>query len=170
MTAAIVLGSLGLVLFVIGLVLLIPYLTQADIDNFNPIQKNLDTFYYEFEKALNNNGWDQAQASAFIGQIKPYIRHFFDFLIAQTAFFGVASLLLIIGAKVENQWLILPYLILQMLFIIELILAGVGVPIALYYFKVITGAKLAVVNICVLISVALSLYLWILVQKAYQTV
>lgn len=164
-TGSIILGSLGVIICALELVVLVPYLMRADIDNFNPIQKNLDTVEYTLEKTLNEQGYDQAQAASLIGEIKSYVRPTFLAATIEAGLYGLASLLLIIGAKIQVRWLMLPYLIIQMLAIIVFILAGVGSTVGLFFMNVI-GAVVA--GVVVLIIAIILIYFWAAVQRAYS--
>ena len=76
----------------------------------------------------------------------------------ETGVYALSCILLIMGALCQVRGLMIPYLILQMLVMIVVILVGIALSVFLFFFHVITGAVAAGV---VLIISFLLIYFWI---------
>lgn len=159
-----ILGFLGLALCLLELVVLIPYMIDVDVEIFNPIKKNLDEFFYILEQMLEHHKFERSQIDQILSDIRQYLWPTFLTATVEAGIYGLACLLMIIGASCKVRGLMLPYLILQMVAILILILLGVAVTIGLFLFNVIPGV---VAGVVVLIVAILLIYFWMAVQRAY---
>jgi hypothetical protein len=168
---AAILGSIGLIICALELVFSIPFIFDFDIDVFNPIKANQDIFFQtienEFEELKKqdvNKTVDWSIVDAAIEHTKTYLWSTFIGATVETGVYALSCILLIMGALCQVRGLMIPYLILQMLVMIVVILVGIALSVFLFFFHVITGAVAAGV---VLIISFLLIYFWIAVQRAY---
>lgn len=159
-----ILGFLGLLVCALELVLLIPYLLEIDIEVFNPIQKNIDQIFYILETMLQEHEFEADQITEIIDNIKQYLWPVFVGSTVEAGVYGLCCLMMMIGASCKVRSLMLPYLILQLLAVIILIIVGVAVTVGLFFLNVIMGVVAG--GVVLTISILL-VYFWTAVQRAY---
>ena len=82
--------------------------------------------------------------------------------------FGGTCILLMIGAQVQKQSLMIPYLIVQMLMIVMTAIAGIPIAVGLFYLKhPLYGLS---VTIAVFFTAILPIYFWFTVKRAYTEI
>ena len=79
-----------------------------------------------------------------------------------TGVYLIISLMMICGIQCDMRGLMLPYMIVQMLYIIFGIISGIGITVLFFYFNIIMGIVAAAV---ILILAFLMIYFWAAVQK-----
>lgn len=159
---AAILGAIGFLLAAAELVVLIPYL--MDVDTFNPIKHHVEEGFFVFEKVLAQHHFNEDEINQIAENIRQYL---WPVLVGETCGAGVYALfciLLMVGSMCQVRGLMLPYLIMQMLCIIVLLLVGVGATVALFFFNVITGIVSGVV---VIVLAFIFVYFWMAVQRAF---
>lgn len=161
---ATILGVLALIVCSLELVALIPYLMQIDVEVFNPIQKNVDDVVYVLEKMLEEHEFTQEQIQEIVENIRGYMSPVFLGATVEAGVYGICSLMMIVGVQCRVRALMIPYLVLQMLCVIILMIVAIGVTIGLFFLNVIMGVVAAVV---VLIISFLLIYFWSAIQRAY---
>merc|ERR1711997_1427793 len=72
--------------------------------------------------------------------------------------------MMVCGIQCDMRGLMLPYMIVQMLYIILGITIGIGITVLFFFFNIIMGIVSAAV---ILILAFLMIYFWVAVQKAY---
>ena len=70
---ATILGLIGFMICALELVVLVPYLVEIDTDVFNPVQKNLEDFYFVLEKTLKENQIDKETIDEVLKNLKEYL-------------------------------------------------------------------------------------------------
>jgi len=162
---AAILGFIGLMICLLELVFLIPYIFDIDMKVFNPIKENQETILFQFETEMEKNtNYSKVEIEDYKKQIIYYMKPVFLGATVETGVYALSCILLIMGALCQVRGLMIPYLILQMLVMIVVILVGIALSVFLFFFHVITGAVAAGV---VLIISFLLIYFWIAVQRAY---
>ncbi len=162
---AAILGTLGLIISLLELVVLIPYLLELDVETFNPIQKNLDSTSFILSEMLKEQKFDDAQIQEIIGRIEAYSWPVFLGTTVEAGVYALTCLLMIIGSQCRVRGLMLPYLILQMLALIIIISLGVMATVGLFFMNLIMGV---VAGAVVLVIAAHLIYFWVAVKKAYS--
>jgi ABC-type transport system involved in Fe-S cluster assembly fused permease/ATPase subunit len=82
--------------------------------------------------------------------------------------FGGTCILLMIGAQVQKQSLMIPYLIVQMLMIVMTAIVGIPIAVGLFYLKhPLYGLS---VTIVVFFTSILPIYFWFTVKRAYTEI
>lgn len=161
-TGALILGSLAVLLSLLELVVLIPYFLQ--IEEFNPIEGNLNHFYYVFQKFLLEHNVTSERAADIVDNVKEWT---WVALLSEALFAGIyilISLSMIIGVQCRMRGLMLPYLIVQMIIVIVFVVFTVGVSVLVFFVNVIMASVLLVVS---LVTSFLFIYFWAAVQKSY---
>jgi hypothetical protein len=161
---AAILGFIGLTICLLELVVIIPYLLQVDKDVFNPIEHNLNDIFFIFEETLESNNFEKERVDEIVTDVQNYLWPTFLGAGVEAGVYGLCCLLLMIGASCQVRGLMVPYLILQMLAVIILILVGVAVTVGLFMLNVIMGV---VAGTVVLVISVLLIYFWAAVQRAY---
>lgn len=159
-----ILGFLGLLICALELAVLIPYMLEVDPDTFNPIQDNLDDFKYILEKTMKEHQIDQEVIDMIKTNIETYTWPSFLGATVESAVYGLCCLLMMIGVSCQVRGLMVPYLILQMLAIIIMVLSGIAVTVALCFYNAIVAV---IAGVVVFIASILLIYFWIAVQRAY---
>lgn len=108
---ALVLGLLGFLFAVVELVPLVPYL--ADWNGFNPINKNLETFFYILEQVLEDQKFEKDRIKSIIADIKLYLWPTFLGEAIAAGVYSFLALLLVFGIRCQKRGLMLPYLFVQ---------------------------------------------------------
>ena len=159
---AAILGFIGTVICALELVVLIPYL--LNIDEFNPIQENLDQIFYILEQMLEENGFQEAEIKQYVANINEYLYPSLLGSAVESGVYLLCCIMMIFGALCQVRGLMIPYLILQMIVIIVILLVGVAVTVALFFLNVIMGAVSVGV---VIVMTCFLFYFWVAVQRAY---
>ena len=82
--------------------------------------------------------------------------------------FGGTCILLMIGAQVQKQSLMIPYLIVQMLMIVMTAIVGIPIAVGLFYLKhPLYGLS---VTIVVFFTSILPIYFWFTVKRAFTEI
>lgn len=159
---AITLGIIGLLLALLELVPIIPFL--LDLEGFNPIKDNLKTVEYSVEKTLAQQNWTKEEIEEMMGVGKEYLWLCLLIEACIAGLYILISLLLVVGVGCKKRGLMLPYMIIQMIFIILFGVTGIGATIGLFFIQITMGLVcLAVVAVVFFLIV----YFWVAVQKAY---
>ena len=74
---ATILGLIGFLICLLELAVLVPYLLEIDKETFNPIQENLESFYFTLEKTLKENLVDQDDIDMVLANARQYSWHAF---------------------------------------------------------------------------------------------
>ena len=82
----------------------------------------------------------------------------------ESGVYALCCLLMMIGASCQVRGLMIPYLILQMIAIILMVLIGAGVTVALCFINAIVAV---IAGVVVFIASILLIYFWVAVQRAY---
>jgi len=163
---AVILGTIGLAICLLELVVLIPYL--LNIQEFNPIGDNANEIFFQFEKMMKAKqqemGWDDEVIKNTVAEVKDKLWPTLLGATAEAGVYGLSCLLLILGAACQVRALMLPYMILQMIVLIVFMLIGIGCTVVAFFFNVIAGA---VAGGVVFILSILLIYFWIAIQRAY---
>lgn len=155
------LGLVALALCALECVVTIPFL--FDIETFNPLKENIDYFYIQVEYVLQNFT-SPVQKEEIMKEIRDYTWSTVVGEAISTGIYFLLSLLMIIGIHCDMRGLMIPYMVIQMLYIILGITIGVGITVMFFFYKIIMGIVCAAV---VLIMAFFFIYYWIAVQKAY---
>jgi len=161
---ATILGLIGFLICLLELAVLVPYLLEIDKETFNPIQENLESFYFTLEKTLKENLVDQNDIDMVLANAREYSWHAFLGAAVESGVYALVCLLMMIGASCQVRGLMVPYLILQMVCIISMVCLGTGVTIGLCFINLIVGV---IAGVVVLVVAILLIYFWVAVQKAY---
>ncbi len=161
---AAILGFIGALICALELVVLLPYLLEVDEDVFNPIKENLDQVFYILEKMLEENQFPEQDIDDITDNIKQYLWPTLLGSAIESAIYGLCCVFMIIGSQCKVRGLMIPYLVLQMLAIIILLLVGVAITVGLFFLNVIMGV---IAGVVVLVLGFLLIYFWVAVQRAY---
>ena len=159
------LGFLAIILCALEFVVTIPYLLKIDIDVFNPLQSNLEYLYDQLEYGLKSffNDTDDAELrEQIMAEVRAYTWTAVISEACCTGVYLIISLMMICGIQCDMRGLMLPYMIVQMLYIIFGIISGIGITVLFFYFNIIMGIVAAAV---ILILAFLMIYFWAAVQK-----
>jgi len=162
---ATVIGVVALVLCALEFVVTIPYLANIDPETFNPIEKNIKYMFDQIEytvKQMTDN--DTKLTNGIMEEVREYTWTTIMSEAVSTGIYFIISLMMICGIQCDMRGLMIPYLIIQMLYIILAIIIGVAVTVLFFYYYLIMGIVAAAV---VLILSFLFIYFWVQVQKAY---
>merc|ERR1712029_1003744 len=97
------------------LAVLVPYLFEIDPEVFNPVQQNLEDFYFVLEKTLKENQIDKDTIDEVLKNLKEYLWPTFLGSAVESGVYALCCLLMMIGASCQVRGLMVPYLILQMI-------------------------------------------------------
>jgi len=158
------LGLIALLLCALEFVVTIPYLAKIDIETFNPLQENLKYFYHHIEQVAKPFYNDTATIDSIMDEVKNYTWTAILSEAISTGLYFILAFMMILGIHCDMRGLMIPYLVVQMLYIILAIVIGVGATIVFFYYKIIMGIVCTAV---VLILSFFFIYFWIAVQKAY---
>lgn len=162
------LGFIAIILCALEFVVTIPYLLKIDIDVFNPLQSNLEYLYDQLEYGFQNVVNEETNGPHLTEEIMAEIRAYtWTTIISEACCTGVyliISLMMVCGIQCDMRGLMLPYMIVQMLYITLGIVGGIGITVLFFYFNIIMGIVSAAV---ILILAFLMVYFWVAVQKAY---
>lgn len=162
---AALLGTIGFIICAAEIVVLIPYLLNVTDLQWNPIQKNLDQIFFILDSMLKEQGdISKEEIQQIIDTIKIYLWPTALGAAVEAGVYGLCCILMISGSQCKVRGLMVPYMVLQMLCIVIMMLIGVGVTIGLFFLNVIMGVVSGVV---VLILALLMIYFWVAVQRAY---
>ena len=70
---ATILGLIGFLICALELAVLVPYLFEIDPEVFNPVQQNLEQFYFVLEKTLTENQIDKDTIDEVLKNLKEYL-------------------------------------------------------------------------------------------------
>ena len=70
---ATILGLIGFLICALELAVLVPYLFEIDPEVFNPVQQNLEDFYFVLEKTLKENQIDKDTIDEVLKNLKEYL-------------------------------------------------------------------------------------------------
>ena len=154
------LGLIALALCALEFVVTIPFL--FDIETFNPLKENINYFYIQVDYVLQNFTSSPEQKEDIMKEIHGYTWSTVLGEAISTGVYFLLSLLMIIGIHCDMRGLMIPYMVIQMLYIILGITIGVGVTVLFFFYKIIMGIVCAAV---VLIMAFFFIYYWIAVQK-----
>lgn len=161
---ATLIGFIALVLCALEFVVTIPYLAGIDVDTFNPIQNNLKYMYDQIEYTAKQVTNDTEQTKGIMTEVQEYTWKTIMSEAVSTGIYFIISLMMICGIQCDMRGLMIPYMVIQMLYIILAIIIGVAVTVLFFYYNLIMGIVSAAV---VLILSFLFIYFWVAVQKAY---
>lgn len=162
---ATVLGLIALVLCALEFVVTIPYLADIDEDIFNPLKGNIEYLNHQIEGVFKNVFQnDTEKIEGIMVEVKDYYRTSILSEAISTGVYFILSFMMICGIHCDIRGLMIPYLVVQMLYIILAIIIGIGATVVLCYTNTIMGIVCAAV---VLILAFLFIYFWVAVQKAY---
>ena len=83
-----------------------------------------------------------------------------------TGIYFIISLMMICGIQCDMRGLMIPYMVIQMLYIILAIVTAVAVTVLLFYYNLIMGIVAAA---SVLIPSYLIIYFWCVVKDTYNS-
>ena len=159
---ATVIGFIALVLCALEFVVTIPYLAGIDVATFNPIQDNLQYMYDQIEYTAKQVTNDTELTKAIMTEVQEYTWKTIMSEAISTGIYFIISLMMICGIQCDMRGLMIPYMVIQMLYIILAIVMGVAVTVLFFYYNTIMGIVSAAV---VLILSFLFIYFWAAVQK-----
>jgi len=166
---AAILGVIGLLLCALELTVLIPYLLDIDVQTFNPVKENLDRIYLTFEKTLedhkDNFGMDEGTINEIMTNVKSYVPQVMIGATVESGIYGLICLLMVIGAASKVRLLMLPYLIINLIGLIVMILGCVGGCVAMFFYEYVVMGVIA--SVITLILTILLIYFWSVVQRAF---
>jgi len=157
-------GLVALILCALEFVITIPYLADIDVETFNPLKGNIQYLYEQIEYIAKHMTNDTKMTNSIMAEVKDYTWETIMSEAVSTGVYFVISLMMICGIQCDMRGLMIPYLVIQMLYIILAIIIGVAVTVCFFYFNLIMGIVAAAV---VLILSFLFIYFWVAVQKAY---
>jgi len=160
--ASVVLAISGLLLSLLELAVLLPYIFQ--VEEFNPIQEHLNDFYYILESMAEENEFTTDYKSQITEFLKEWNYTIFITEIGLTSFYALCTFLLILGVSCKKRWLMIPYLIYQMLIIIVFMAICVVVTVFLFFINLIIGFVCTAVA---LVASVFFVYFWIVVKNTY---
>jgi len=168
---AAILGVIGLLFCALELTALVPYLLDIDIETFNPIKENLNKIYLTFEETLQQNKeefkLDDETINDVMTNVKAYVPQVMIGATIESGVYGLICLLMVIGAASKVRLLMLPYLIINLIGLIVMILGCVGGCVALFLYSpehVVMGVIASVITVILTI---LLIYFWSVVQRAF---
>lgn len=157
-------GLIALLLCALEFVVTIPYLAEIDVKAFNPLQYNLKTLENHIEAAVEQFTNDTSLIEGTMEEVRRYTWTSILSEAISTGVYFILSLMMILGIQCDIRGLMIPYLVVQMLYIILAIILGIGATVVFFYYNTIMGIVCAAV---VLILAFLFVYFWVAVQKAY---
>jgi len=161
---AAILGFIGLTICALEFCVLIPYLFQ--VKEFNPIEDNMNNITFIFSRLAKEQGFKDNEIKEAQDLVKPFIWPTLVGATVEAGIYGLCCLLMMIGAACHNRCLMLPYLILQMLMIIIMILTGVGFTILFFMLQKTVIYGIVAGGVTLVIAILL-IYFWAAVQRAY---
>jgi len=168
---AAILGVIGLLFCALELTVLIPYLLDVDVQTFNPIKENLNKIYLTFEETLEQHKNDFQMDDKTINEImtnaKAYVPQVMIGATVESGIYGLICLLMVIGAASKVRLLMLPYLIINLVGLIIMILGCVGGCVALFFYSPEYVVMGVIASVITLILAILLIYFWSVVQRAF---
>lgn len=168
---AAILGVIGLLFCALELTVLIPYLLDVDVQTFNPIKENLNKIYLTFEETLEQHKDDFQMDDETINEImtntKTYVPQVMIGATVESGIYGLICLLMVIGAASKVRLLMLPYLIINLVGLIVMILGCVGGCVALFFYSPEYVVMGVIASVITLILAILLIYFWSVVQRAF---
>jgi len=168
---AAILGVIGLLFCALELTVLIPYLLDVDVQTFNPIKENLNKIYLTFEETLEQHKDDFQMDDETINEImtnaKAYVPQVMIGATVESGIYGLICLLMVIGAASKVRLLMLPYLIINLVGLIVMILGCVGGCVALFFYSPEYVVMGVIASVITLILAILLIYFWSVVQRAF---
>jgi len=161
------LGFVALILCSLEFVVTIPYLADISINTFNPLKANIHYLYEQIEFALEQVIQQNDTEHSVEGIMKEVRDYTWTTILSEaisTGVYFIISLMMICGIQCDMRGLMIPYLVIQMLYIILAIVIGIAATVLIFYFNLIMGIVAAAV---LLILAFLFIYFWAAVQKAY---
>ena len=159
------LGFVALILCALEFTVTIPYLANIPIDTFNPLKANIEYLYEQIEFALEQviqNNDTTISIDGIMKEVRDYTWTTIMSEAISTGVYFIISLMMICGVQCDMRGLMIPYLVIQMLYIILAIVIGIAATILIFFFNLIMGIVAAAV---VLILAFLFIYFWAAVQK-----
>jgi len=168
---AAILGVIGLLFCALELTALVPYLLDIDIETFNPIKENLNKIYLTFEETLQQNKEefkiDDETINDVMTNVKAYVPQVMIGATIESGVYGLICLLMVIGAASKVRLLMLPYLIINLIGLIVMILGCVGGCVALFFYSPEHVVMGVIASVITLIPAILLIYFWSVVQRAF---
>jgi len=168
---AAILGVIGLLFCALELTALVPYLLDIDIETFNPIKENLNKIYLTFEETLQQNKEefkiDDETINDVMTNVKAYVPQVMIGATIESGVYGLICLLMVIGAASKVRLLMLPYLIINLIGLIVMILGCVGGCVALFFYSPEHVVMGVIASVITLILAILLIYFWSVVQRAF---
>ena len=162
LAGATILGLIALVFCALEYVVTIPYLADLDESTFNPLKANIEYLKHHIEGAVKQFTNDTEVIQGIMIDVEKYTWTSILSEAISTGIYFIVSLLMICGIHCDIRGLMIPYLVLQMLYIILATIMGAGATVVFFYYNTIMGIVSAAV---VLILVFLFIYFWVAVQK-----
>jgi len=171
---AAILGVIGLLFCALELTALIPYLLDIDIKTFNPIKENLETIFktaeetlQQFKEESKDENMKEVNVEQIMNELRLYAPQVLIGATIESGVYGLICLLMVIGAAAKVRLLMLPYLIINLLGLIVMILGCVGGCVVLFYIGpnwVVQGVIASVITLILTITL---IYFWTVVQRAF---
>jgi len=168
---ATLIGLIGTLLSLAYMAPLVAYKAKIDPAVFNPIEANikhlewgLETGFKDINKKLGLNLTEEDIVSFKDEIVEEYLPTALLADLVATGVYVVICALMVIGVLCDMRGMMIPYLMVQMLFIIVAIIVLLGLTVALFFIKVMMGIVMAAV---LLIFSFLLVYYWVSVQQAY---
>ena len=158
------LGLVALVLCALEFVVTIPFLADISINTFNPLKGNIEYLYEQIDFALEQviNHTDTQLRETIMKEIRDYTWTAVLCEAISTGVYFSIALMMICGIQCDMRGLMIPYLVIQMIYIILAIVIGVAATVLIFYFNLIMGI---VASAVLLILAFLFIYFWAAVQK-----
>ena len=99
---ATILGLIGFLICALELAVLVPYLFEIDPEVFNPVQQNLEDFYFVLEKTLKENQIDKDTIDEVLKNLKEYLWP--AFLGMFSNFLQIKKKICFVRSFIENRW------------------------------------------------------------------
>jgi len=167
---ATIIGVLAILLSLAYMAPLVAYQADIEVEKFNPIKGNTQHFKWAIEKGCQslNRSLGLELTDEDIEKFKDIAMDYLgtallvDLIV--TGVYALICLLMVIGIHCGVRGMMIPYLMVQMLFIIITIIALLGFTIALFFMELMMG----IVSAAILLIVSfLAVYYWVSVQQAY---
>ena len=159
---ATVIGFMTLAFCTLKLVLTIPYLANIDVGTFNI---TLYYIYDQIEYAAKTATKDEELTKDIVSNVT---ENTWEIIMGETVSTGVyfiVSLMMFCGIRCKMKGLMIPYMVVQMFYIIVAIGTAVAVTVLLFYYNLIMGIVAAA---SVLIPLFLIIHFWCVVKKTWE--
>jgi len=167
---ATIIGVLAILISLAYMTPLVAYQADIDEDLFNPIKENEEHLKWAIEKgcqSMNNSlklNLTEGDCANFKEMLMDYLGTalLVDLIVAGV--YGLICFLMVIGIHCGVRGMMIPYLMVQMLFIIVTIITLLAFTIVLFFMELMMG----IVSAAILLIVSfLMVYYWVSVQQAY---